>query len=138
MLIKMKKMMYGEKGFTLIELMIVVAIIGILAAIAIPNFLTYQCKARQTEAKTNLGAIFTSEVAYRAEYDTYHTSFASIGWAASGTTRYSYTIGGVLANTFRASADGDPDGDLAAGSYDDLWTIDENRTLTNLPNDCTG
>ena len=61
----------GQKGFTLIELMIVVAIIGILAAIAIPNFLQYQLKSRQSEAKTNLGAIRTSEVAFQAERGCY-------------------------------------------------------------------
>jgi type IV pilus assembly protein PilA len=51
--------------------MIVVAIIGILAAIAIPNFLTYQLKSRQAEAKTNLQAIKTSEVAFQAERGCY-------------------------------------------------------------------
>jgi len=63
----MFKQLKGQKGFTLIELMIVVAIIGILAAIAIPNFLQYQMKSRQSEAKTNLQAIKTSEVAFQAE-----------------------------------------------------------------------
>ena len=57
----------GQKGFTLIELMIVVAIIGILAAIAIPNFVAYQAKSKQSEAKVSLGAIFTSAVAFQAE-----------------------------------------------------------------------
>jgi prepilin-type N-terminal cleavage/methylation domain-containing protein len=46
-------------GFTLIELMIVVAIIGILAAIAIPNFLRFQARARQSEANSNLKTLFT-------------------------------------------------------------------------------
>ncbi len=63
----MCKSFKGQKGFTLIELMIVVAIIGILAAIAIPNFVAYQAKSKQSEAKVSLGAIFTSAVAYQAE-----------------------------------------------------------------------
>jgi len=67
----MCKVFRKQEGFTLIELMIVVAIIGILAAIAIPNFLQYQLKSRQSEAKTNLGAIKTSEVSWQGERGCY-------------------------------------------------------------------
>lgn len=88
-----------KRGFTLIELMIVVAIIGILAAIAIPNFLKFQAKSRQSEAKSNLSGIATSEIAYFAEVQSWGVSsgnngdFGMIGWAPQGSTRYAYLLG---------------------------------------------
>ncbi|MGZ9197056.1 MAG: type IV pilin protein [Candidatus Deferrimicrobiaceae bacterium] len=85
--------MKGKKGFTLIELMIVVAIIGILAAIAIPNFLKFQAKSKQSEAKSNLGAIFTGETSYFGENNSY-ANFAAINWSPSGTPRYRFTLAG--------------------------------------------
>ncbi|HPG26749.1 MAG TPA: prepilin-type N-terminal cleavage/methylation domain-containing protein, partial [Myxococcota bacterium] len=61
----------SKKGFTLIELMIVVAIIGILAAIAIPNFLRFQLKSKSSEGKVNIAAIRTAEESYLAEFGNY-------------------------------------------------------------------
>ena len=86
----------GKKGFTLIELMIVVAIIGILAAIAIPNFLRFQAKSKQSEAKGNLGGIFTAEIAYQGERN-FFGNFSEIAWAPTGTARYTYWSGGFAA-----------------------------------------
>ena len=96
----MLKQLKGQKGFTLIELMIVVAIIGILAAIAIPNFLTYQMKSRQAEAKTNLQAIKTSEVAFQAERGCY-IGIAQQGVAApaAGAKTTPFTWGAGVAPT---------------------------------------
>lgn len=130
----MKKIL-NNKGFTLIELMIVVAIIGILAAIAIPNFMSYQCKAKQSEAKTALGAIRTSQEAYLAEWDTYGTSIGVIGFAGTkGNTRYSYSIAaGANATGFTARAVGDIDSDGA----NDVWSINSTGNLLNGTNDCT-
>jgi type IV pilus assembly protein PilA len=80
----------GQKGFTLIELMIVVAIIGILAAIAIPNFLRYQAKSRQAEARTNLGGIFVSETSYFGEQSRYG-AFSETGFTLAGAASNRYT-----------------------------------------------
>src|SRR5919108_3837109 len=96
----------GQQGFTLIELMIVVAIIGILAAIAIPNFLRYQAKSRQAEARTNLGGIFVAETSYFGEQSRYG-NFTEIGFTLAGAqaNRYTYrsgagtTAGGATTNT---------------------------------------
>ena len=123
--------MRKSEGFTLIELMIVVAIIGILAAIAIPNFMTYQCKSKQSEAKTNLGGIGTAEEGYFAEYDEYSTTTTLIGWKPKGNTRYTYSIDAGT-TTFIATATGQ-----SAQVSSDTWTYTQERTLVNDPNACS-
>ncbi len=141
----------NRKGFTLIELMIVVAIIGILAAIAIPNFLKFQAKSKQSEAKTNLKAIFTAETSYFGENNSYG-SFAQTNWQPIGTKQiYRYDIGtqtlqppggavGVPGYTrppgndpvgFTAGAGGNVDADTDL----DAWTITPANDLQNDFND---
>src|SRR3954466_12903159 len=88
----MRKML---KGFTLIELMIVVAIIGILAAIAIPNFIKFQARSKQSEVKSNMKAVFTAQKAYYQEKDTFSSFATQIGFSPERGNRYSYNLGGT-------------------------------------------
>lgn len=87
----------NQRGFSLVELMIVVAIIGILSAIAIPNFMRFQAKSRQAEAKANLGAIYAAEKAFNAEWQQYFGDLIEIGYAPEGSFRYEhgFAAGGV-------------------------------------------
>ena len=96
----------AKKGFTLVELMIVVAIIGILAAIAIPNFIRFQARSKQAEAKTNLKAIFSGQKARYGERDAYSTALGDIGFSPERGNRYSFDLGAISAPMVTASAAG--------------------------------
>ena len=141
----MKKFHNRKGGFTLIELMIVVAIIGILAAIAIPNFLRFQLKAKTSEGKTNLAAIRTSEESYYSEFGLYVSALASppavlnnlktmfdnvdngpnagfdrLGWAPEGYVFFNYVVvanGSFSRFTASAQADIDDDGTYQTWAY---------------------
>lgn len=78
----------SQAGFSLVELMVVVAIIGVLASIAVPSINKYLAKARQTEAKTQLSSLYTSEKAFYAEYTTYDPRFLAVGYSPEGQLRY--------------------------------------------------
>jgi type IV pilus assembly protein PilA len=133
-----KHLRKSQKGFTLIELMIVVAIIGILAAIAIPNFLRFQLRARSSEGKTNIAALRTAQESYQAEFGSYVSTlktpaaapgtqkvvfdvavdttggFVATGWSPEGRVFFSYAMASnATGANYTVDAVADIDGDLA-------------------------
>jgi len=135
------KEMRRKVGFTLIELMIVVAIIGLLATVAVPTFQRYQNKARRSEGYTNLASLAKTQKAYHAEFGSFvgvlsqplgalgelpgpekrssvsvGPAFATVGWYPEGDVYYDYdtNTAGIACECegcFTATAYGDVDGD---------------------------
>lgn len=136
----------SSRGFTLIEIMIVVVIVGILAAMAIPRFMQSTTKTKQSEAKLILKQIYVNQRTYRQQSLTNSyfipagpasaanpTAFSEIWIEIMPNAVYTYTIN-ATPNSFTATATGNIDDDPTI----DTWTIDHTGILTNTVNDVTG
>jgi type IV pilus assembly protein PilA len=122
-------------GFSLVELMIVVAIIAVLAVVAIPNYIAYQNRARQSEARILLSGVYASEVAFFGEHTRYAGTFNEISFRPSSEPKYykNWYLN-ISASKFHftatCSADLDHDG------YYDFWMVtDCNRNPWNAYDD---
>jgi len=123
-----------RQGFSLLEVMIVVVIIGILATLAYPSLEGYLQRSKQTEAKVGLSAVYTAQKIYFAINQTYADSLSNLDvqLETGGSSRYSITLTGS-SSSFTATAKGNLDDDAVL----DIWTIDQNKTLQNTVSDIT-
>ncbi|MDO6459195.1 type IV pilin protein [Granulosicoccaceae sp. 1_MG-2023] len=104
--------MKKSSGFTLIELMIVLAIVGILSAIAIPQYTKYVTKSKRTEATGTLMEIANKQVRYHADNNSYASNIGELGYGADDTVTdwvntsgtYSFTISSSSTNSFELTA----------------------------------
>jgi Tfp pilus assembly protein PilE len=133
-----------QKIWSIVGLVLVlfgcIPIIGILAAIAIPNFVRYQVKAEQSEAKTQLAAIYTAEKSVMSEKGAFSSDLHSLGIDFDGSLRYrvGFTSSSpdfaqycsdciVNEKSFKAVAIGK----IGSEGKMDVWTIDQDRNLLN-------
>ncbi|MCP4553724.1 MAG: prepilin-type N-terminal cleavage/methylation domain-containing protein [Bacteroidetes bacterium] len=139
-----RKHFSNQAGFSLIELLIVLVIIGILAGLAIPRYMAYTTRSKQTEAKGLLNQIYLSERAYFQSHDKYwipgngvqadrsnQYAFDTLGVEIMKSARYRYEITGD-AESFSATATADHlDDDPAI----DQWEIDQSGELKVISDD---
>lgn len=125
----------GGKGLAIAALCVsglMVPMSGCLAAIAIPNFVKFQCRSKQSEAKANLKALYFSEESFRADKNGYSTDLAALQFQPFGAkVRYEYVVVEADAEHFVAEARG-----VADGMAGDLWRITNKNDLMAVDDVC--
>jgi type IV pilus assembly protein PilE len=136
----MKTMWKHARGVTLMELLIVVVIVGILTAIAYPNYTQYVARAKRTEAKAALLQIATNQERFYLQNNTYTTDMRNLGFATAGnhptdSGAYLVNVGAADANDFTATATYQLGGDEAGKCL--TFNIDGRGARTSAPlGDC--
>ena len=90
---KFIKKLKNQKGFSLVELMVVVAIIGILASIAIPSYQKFQRRSMQVEPKTNMSGLYAAQITFSSEWNGLTADFTQLGFTVSNQQSARYRTG---------------------------------------------
>lgn len=109
----MKNRTAKTAGFTLVELMVVIAIIGIISAIAIPSYDSYMKKSRRADAKVALSKMADRQERYYLQNNTYSAAVNDVGGAATEEGFYTLAINSADVNGFQLTATAVPGGQQA-------------------------
>jgi type IV pilus assembly protein PilA len=132
---------HNAKGSTALTLSIValatslglsVPLTGIYAAIAIPNFVKYQCRSKQSGAKVVLRSIHTSEQTFKATNNRYAADISELQLALPSEAAHNFKILEASATSFKAEARGREGSMLSR----DVWIIDEKGEALNVEDGC--
>ena len=121
----------GGQVLAIVGIVLSVVLSGMYAAIAIPSFVQFGCRSKQSEAKGNLRSLFVTEESFKGDHNAYSADLAALQFAPHA-QRYTYAVTSATPTAFTAEARGKDD---MAG---DTWTIDQTGVPNNVASKCGG
>lgn len=121
----------NARGFALIELMVIVAVLSLAASFFVPRFLKHRIQIRQQECTRNLQSFYEAQQAYRGTKKAFAEDLKSLGWAPQGKNRYEYRFLEGSKTTFLFECSGNIDKDPTL----DIATINESGVISQTQDD---